>query len=409
MKKNLTLSLLVAAAIFLAPLNLFFKWHETEAYVGGIFTDYLVQKLWLGEIPVLLTIIIWLVGKIRGEQKKIQPFLKKNAAWLILLLFLGARQFFSTAPIVSLWFFTKLLEWLLFGWCLIDVWPNLRHRLIQTALLLTIVFQGFITTAQFIHQQPLFDYQVLGETRFAGAINVARAEFKTGEKILPYGTTAHPNILAGVMVLAGAWWLTQRAISQKKLGWLELGIVALVSWSIFLTQSTSALISWTLFLLWQEWSWLQARGTNIALGLLILTPAVLLFAPTTWQTESFFRRNLLNAHAVTEFFKQPLIGVGLNQFTGTMANLTGQASDQFIRFIQPAHHVPLLWLAETGLLGLVLIWSLFKKINWTKPTPWLLTLTPLLSLDHYLLTQWVGGLLLTIIIVYQHQSDKNKN
>ena len=72
------LSLLIYAAIFLAPLNLFLKWGELNAYVGGIFTDYLVQKFWLSEIPLLLALFLWLPKKIIQEKTKIIDFLKKN-------------------------------------------------------------------------------------------------------------------------------------------------------------------------------------------------------------------------------------------------------------------------------------------------------------------------------------------
>jgi hypothetical protein len=70
---------------------------------------------------------------------------------------------------------------------------------------------------------------------------------------------------------------------------------------------------------------------------------------------------------------------------------------ELIRFIQPTHNVPLLLLAETGLLGGVSMYLLAKKYLLKTDPAWLVLLAVLVSLDHYLVTQWVGGVLLVLI------------
>jgi O-antigen ligase len=406
--KNNSLSLLIAAAIFLAPINLFIKWGEAQAYVGGIFTDYLIQKFWLAEIPVILTILIWLVYLIRRQKIKILPFLKKNRWWLLALSALFVRQIFSPQPIIAGWYFLKMLELVFFARCLIDLWPKIHRALFRWALLLTIVFQAGLATYQFFQQQSLFAYHILGETQLTGSINIARAEFKTGEVILPYGTTAHPNILAGVVTILGIIWLQLGTRHKRSINIKYLSVVLIIVWILFITQSTSALLAFIIFLLLQIWPVLKLFSLQLAILIMIATPLALIFIPSHWQTESIFRRVFLNAHAVSVVASQPLLGTGLDQYTTKLKDIAGESSTQFIRFIQPVHNVPLLWLAETGLVGVILLGSVVGRLKLNKHAVWLLVLAPILSLDHYLLTQWAGGMLLVIALAVQLAQQQAK-
>lgn len=386
-------SVALAAAVFLAPLNLFLKWQESTAYVGGIFTDYLVPKFWIGEIPVLVILALWLPTRLKS--------IKKNSLkhwWPVLLLTATfiARQLTTPLPMVSGWYLVKLIELVLFGWCFASLWPTLNHRLIRLTVLSAILLQASLATFQFVAQRSLFAYEVLGETRLTYAINIARAQFATGEKIVPYGTTAHPNILAGVMVVLGVWWLQQQSnILRKK---RALVLVAIISWVLFLTQAYSAIFAWVLYALWQSFPRLRQFGGWVAALIVITGPLLIATLPPNWQTPSTLRRNLLSEHAAQVWTQAPWGGTGLGLFTTTLHNPQQQVRE-LVRFIQPVHHVPLLILAETGVIGAGLLyfgWQYGR--SWlTKNAHWLVILAPLLAFDHYLVTQWVGGFCLTLI------------
>ncbi|MFH2118318.1 MAG: O-antigen ligase family protein [Candidatus Paceibacterota bacterium] len=391
------LPLLVAAVIFLAPLNLFLKWGELNAYVGGIFTDYLVQKLWLSEIPLLLALFLWLPKKIIQEKRKIIPFFKKNKIWLSLFILLVIRQFFSPLPMVSFWYLAKAIELSLFIWLLRTNRSIFNHPLLRRAILLALLLQIGVASLQFARQKSLFDYFVLGETQLTGSINIARVNFKSGEMILPYGTTAHPNILAGIVAIFSLSWLHLQAKFKKQFGWWELMVVGLSSWVLFLTQSFTAILAFSLFLFLQSFPKLKKIGYYLASNLLVLIPLLIFLIPAQLQTESLFRRNFLNSQTITVIAHQPFIGIGANMFTTTLKAPFSNAGE-LIRFIQPTHNVPLLFFAETGLLGLVLIYLLIKKYLLKIDPAWLVLLAVLLSLDHYLVTQWVGGILLVLIL-----------
>ncbi len=391
---------MLASAIFLAPLNLFIKWGESHAYVGGIFSDYLVNKLWLAEIPVLLIAVWWLPKKIIANRQKIIQFAKKYW-WLFLgLLIFVARQFFSILPTASWWYLLKVIELLIFAACLKEILPKVDRRLIEYVLLITVIFQFGVGLLQFINQQPLFDYHILGETQFTGSINVAKASFTDGETSLAYGTTAHPNILAGVVTILGLLWLEIRLLANKKPQWLELVVVAIIAVTLFITQSYSALLATSLFLLIKTFPSVAKQPKPLAWSIGLLIPLLLIFLTTQTNDQSIFRRAFLNAHAVSLVAEQPLFGTGLNNFTTTLDQVT---HPELVRFIQPAHNVFLLILAETGLLGLLLIWQALRAGRLIIPTAWLVLLITLLSLDHYLVTQWVGGVLLALAVIINHR------
>ncbi|HEX9817556.1 MAG TPA: O-antigen ligase family protein [Patescibacteria group bacterium] len=386
----------------MSPLNLFLKWGEINAYVGGIFSDYLLQKLWLSEIPLLLAIILWLPKKIIREKGKIILFLKKNKAWFSLLIFFIARQFFTPLPIISIWYLLKTIELGLFIWCIKDNWQAINQPLLSQVLLLSLLLQITVGLLQFHRQQALFPYMILGETQLAGTINIARANFKIGEVILPYGTTAHPNILTGTIMVTTFIWLELRTRVKKTLGWLELIVFSLSCWLIFLTQSMTAFLAMSLFLSLQIFPKLKVFGSYLASNLLVLLPLFIFLIPATLQTESLFRRNFLNSQAFAISQEQPIAGVGLGLFTTTLKTPSAHFGE-LVRFVQPAHNVPLLLLAETGIVGLLLVFLTIKKYFWPIDAPWLVLLSVLLSLDHYLVTQWAGGVLLALILATKTQ------
>jgi O-antigen ligase len=134
----------------------------------------------------------------------------------------------------------------------------------------------------------------------------------------------------------------------------------------------------------------------------VLLPLFIFLIPATLQTESLFRRNFLNSQAFAISQEQPIAGVGLGLFTTTLKTPSAHFGE-LVRFVQPAHNVPLLLLAETGIVGLLLVFLTIKKYFWPIDAPWLVLLSVLLSLDHYLVTQWAGGVLLALILATKTQ------
>jgi len=106
-------------------------------------------------------------------------------------------------------------------------------------------------------------------------------------------------------------------------------------------------------------------------------------------------------------FDHPILGVGMNNF---VVNLEKYAlTKEVVRFIQPVHHVGLLWLSQTGLLGVIWLISLGQKMSKQIKISLSLTilvLLPILSLDHYLLTIQTGMILMALTVGLINQTSQ---
>ncbi|MBT6755813.1 MAG: hypothetical protein HOA85_00885 [Candidatus Pacebacteria bacterium] len=425
-QKNIVYNWLVAIIIFLAPFNLFYKWSENSAYINGILSDYLIPKIWLVEIPILLTLFIWVIDYLRKfitasnskKSKTISEILlniKNNKLFVSLLLAFFLRQLFSINSLSSLLITLRLSELFLFGLFIKNNIKYISQKIIYIAITISILLQVSLANYQFFSQKNLFPYFVSGETNLTGSLNIAKLFFKKGIYVAPYGSTAHPNILAGYLVIMiiiltrliqknsivkTTIEVTRNEIKNKKIiqkylvGWLG---ISLISWTLFLTQSYSAIISFIVFITLKTFPKLVKKLSYLLFFITALTIPIMLFLLS--QKTSFIsidRRVFLNQKAILSFTENILWGTGLNNFLYSLKTIN---TSEIVRFLQPAHNIFLLWLTETGLLGIALIAVLQKQIRKHVSLLTLFVLLPIVSLDHYFLTQWIGNYML-ILMVY---------
>ncbi|MDQ5951862.1 MAG: hypothetical protein QG639_1143, partial [Patescibacteria group bacterium] len=212
------------------------------------------------------------------------------------------------------------------------------------------------------------------------------------ERLLSYGTTAHPNILAGTVVLMYLWILAKNKNLYFKLLLLPVSIL------LFLTQSWSASIALAIgvLILYKP----KIASVNILRTILwisLVIPFVIPFINLGDQQPSISRRVGLMDIALNMVESHPLIGVGLNNFTAVMEEYG--SSQEFVRFIQPVHNSFWLYIAETGVVGIIFFWRLSKKyLRHCSLRPLALSLIPILSLDHYLTTNQTGILILVFFL-----------
>jgi len=93
----------------------------------------------------------------------------------------------------------------------------------------------------------------------------------------------------------------------------------------------------------------------------------------------------------------PFIGVGVQNFTTQVEKYS--PSKEVVRFVQPAHNAVLLFFAETGILGLMLVLLLCKLCKHPTHVLVFLPLLPILLLDHYLLTIQSGNVLMLFYFI----------
>lgn len=421
----------VALVLFLLPTNLFLTLCENCGYTAGLLSDYLIPKLYLQDLPVISALVLSaFLGFFSMKRPRTATSLITRTSlvlaliWTLLLL----TQLMSANPGLGALHWLRITIFTAFGYM---VWRNLGdlRQLVLKSSQLGLVFQAIVAIIQWYSQSSLAGYWLLGEPTLSAYSGITKTVINGAQFILPYGTTPHPNILGGyasIVVVFSVFSLvknTQKSIHRYHLLDTYFSIASILAGLsvIFLTQSAPAALALILagalagIALNIPPTWLQKISIPkpfFLLFFLVLWSTIALF---TWQigqnkitNPSLFRRAYLLESSQKIISENVLIGVGLGQFTSA----TSQEIRPFetSRFNQPVHHVILLWVSETGILGLVFFlvnfWLLLRQESpktLQKPLcmslfSQLLILTPLLIWDHYLISLPQGQLLITIWI-----------
>ena len=399
--------------ILFSALNLSLKWGFPAATINYWLVDYLLVKLYLGEILLALAVFAVIVRKIKTGGKLTEKRLLFFALVFFLLVFLSSLV---KIPFLTLFLYGQI--GLIFVVAVIvreklekeQKWENW----LINGLNGLIFGESCLAIYQLLKQKNWLPYSFLGETNLKATHDLARGVFFGKSLILPYGTMAHPNILAGTTVIL-LWWLWRKTNFEK---WWQKIVLALGLLTLILTQSLTAgvfalglVISAIVDRQLNQQKLLEKKSLNIWQGAILLIIIILIpllitrAARLLPENDSLVRRAHLNQAAFSMWQKNPIFGVGLGQFT---ANL-----EQFWpnnQFTQPVHNVFLLFLAENGLFGMVFWLFFWKKSQKTKLTGnkqiphnfanllIFLSWTIFLSLDHYLITSF-WGLLVWLVFV----------
>ncbi len=411
---RILLQALVFLLIVFIPSNLFLNLSPEMAYVSGLKVDYLIPKVWASEIIILNLLWIWLlhvnIKKINKE--KIKKFTVDNKFTIILSSIFLVRQLFTPRPISSIFFLIQLLLNLFFIFFLKNHRWLFKKQIINWAVFCSATTQFCLAIFQFINQRALLAYQLFGEPQFEPYFRMSRHLFNGKEKILSYGSTAHPNVLAGSTVIFCLILLikiTKKHTNFDKILWIISFIFTLIL--LYTTQSFSALLTLVIggaIIVANNNSATPFNKKVFDKFLMLFLLISLICSPITIfqlsklypQEPSIIRRHTLNITALNIFKKEWLVGSGLNQFTLYLDSFSHQA--EVVRFVQPVHHVGLLLLAETGVVGLLLFAQIKKLLNKSsKKTLFLILsiLAPLLVLDHYLFTLQTGQLLFSLLFI----------
>lgn len=401
--------LLLQIAIFLIPTNLALHWYTKEAYIHGVLIDYLLPKLYLSDLPILLILTPLIIKRFKSI---------KNIATPVILLFLYLFLITVTAqrPVAGLWTWFKLIEFSLFGYYLYQksIQADLV-RLFKPPLIAALLSQSILGLLQYIKQSSVFEYILFGEPRLEATASVAKDTFSGVLKLLPYGTTPHPNVLAGFLTTGILLILIPTTKLPKKFNLLVLNLftICLSIWVLWLTRSQTAMVSISICLIFFSIYHYTRRhskvGHNhlavfITLIYIVMTASVIYHSISLSDNSSVIRRYRLLITYEKLFLQQPFLGTGLNQSIPGSINIFPPNSA--IPFFQPVHSIYLFCITEIGILGTVLLiwiaWSARRSLQKRFLNPACFPLYNLLIiglLDHYPVTLQSGQLLLMLSLV----------
>lgn len=412
------INILIGLLPVVATSNLFLVFCQSCGYVAGLRSDYLLPRLYAVDL-LLLAIVGWGIwNNVLTWPKKI-PRTAALVGMSLVALF-GLRQLWAPAPWVASWTFIQYGLIMAAGYTLVKAWRAGSSRALMVGLVTGLFLQIVVAGYQVVYQRPLFEYHVLGETNIQRVVGITTRDFGSASIITPYGTTAHPNVLAGfiaVYSLLLCRFLLFSKTSEKNLlinKW-AITLVTTSSWVIlWFTQSASGaalLVTGGLWLAGEQWfqkkqlnpakqtRWLQ--WMVISLILVWFTSGFLTFSLENNIT-SITRRQYLLQTSWTMLQQHWVLGSGLSNFTALGEQFS--PTREVVRFNQPVHHVGWLWAAETGLLGLVmavaLIWPFrHNRQAITALVGVLVIALPALAWDHYLVSVESGRVLLGIILL----------
>ncbi len=428
-------TILLAALVFLVPANLFLQFNTQSAMVRGLVVDYALPRISIQEI-ILIGLLLAGLWHARGLASTLKSASKRWQTWatVIAVLALGYRQtqaMFAAAAVV------QFGEYMVVGallWLILNS-KTLRQRVTLFfkspvgiySLLATVLFQSLVALYQFWWQRSLAGYWFLGEGNMQAWTGLSRVSWGGAQLTAPMGTTAHPNILAGVLVvyLILSWAIllgksTPPAQGLRRVTPLFLGLTTgLALLAITATQSVSATMGltlgtggliasrWLFSHRWQKLSknlqrYLKNVGWISWLVVFICAPIMVsLLAAQPGASDSLTRRAYLNQAGWQMWLSQPLTGVGLQNSAAQIEQYSQVR--EIVRFVQPPHHAGITLLAETGLLGVlvaaVFIWQMARKgeqkIGWIVAA----ALLPMVSFDHYAVTIDSGRMLVLICLL----------
>ena len=430
---------LLFSIIFFLPVQLGKHFWPAFSYVEGLRIDYLSPTLYFTDILIGLLFIVWFFCHpefISGSHKmlkRVQHDSLKKVFWekwllVVLVIFIILGIVSSLSPLAGWYKFLKIVEFSFLGFYAATKLKIKKDLpLILVLLSIGVAFESILAIAQFIQKSSLGGpLWFLGERMFSGQTpGIANANIDGRLILRPYATFSHPNVLAGYLVIAMTFLLFDfKKIFSGVI--LVLGTIALL-----LTLSRVAIVLWAVIaVLWLTAYFKKKRVIGllvvlVCIGSILLTPLSSRFTSLVdSDRETITRRQELNMAAVEMFKKSPVVGVGLNNFLVNLPEYqkptSGPARNALHSnaggplWMQPAHNIYLLILAETGIVGFVFfLWFLRKtyimikdkglrikkknkKVSLIVYHSSFIIVLALGFFDHYLFTQQQGQLLLAL-------------
>jgi len=386
--------------IFLLTFPLSMRWvvYESASYRFGHFNPWVTGFVYLPEVLLLGTFVLWVIQKRKNEQ---EIDFKSKVLWIVFGLF-AANAFLVTLiqgdPFLGALFILRLFEGLIVFWLITD--RILLPQQTVTFLLFGAMIQIVWGYAQFRLNHSL-GLGLLGES-FLGpdVLGVAKLDLANGfRQIRAYGSFLHPNILAAYLLIIffiGLNYLKRRGV----LLW-----AALFSLGLYLTHSRAAMLAGgtglILYFIFAKAKTLSFKKSVImAVGLALIVVNAWFFVNSSLirvSDVSWQERLTQNQESFALWKKKPF-GFGVSNYTLKLERIAPTKLQPWD--FQPVHNTFFLTLNEVGAQGfallVVFLFILFSNFWQTANATPAMVLLLLAPFDHYLWDSFAGLILVAL-------------
>lgn len=380
----------VIGVLFLLPWQT--RWIFGQMEVFGEPVSLGTLSIYATQVLIAVFVILYLVTQ--KERLHIQP-----RAWFASFIFIATAALASHNGIAYL-HLIALFSVFLLVWILKSVGMN-KQQFIQV-IVLSLVLPVLLGLFQLI-------FGFSGASTWLGlaardALTLGDSVFLIGgERILrAYGSFPHPNIFAGYLLIGlwGAWQLIQ---CGKKWAWGALGGFVV---SLLATGSQAACLgalvmaAWVVFKPQQKHRWIAV----------IILAAISLGAVWVGVGDSFLERQQ-QYFALGDIMNFQFFTTGIGPMNYLFHWEFMQSGIDWWLY-QPIHNVPLLMIAELGVIGFG-AWFYYlaaPRMGFLvkgEHFPLVLAFIPPLLLDHYLWTTWAGLVIVALILSIDNLTKKS--
>ncbi|PJB27370.1 hypothetical protein COV05_01590 [Candidatus Uhrbacteria bacterium CG10_big_fil_rev_8_21_14_0_10_48_16] len=398
-------NILFLLSVFFLPWQT--QWIISTLLVSGEPSQFGVFSLYVVEILIAFAFLL------RGRQ---QTHGLVRRTWQALYFFLAVAFFsLSFSGIVGVgWFhMIHMVSAGMFFFLITDERTNIKQVL--SIFLLGLMVPILLGWVQVLYGSSQASTALGVASKDAVTPGVAVVETVSGRMLRAYGTFPHPNIFGGYVAfgIIALVWLSRfvERFTHRIVG--ILGSVALGA-TLIVTFSRSAWLGLftAFFLLMGMMFWQKKIPPRRAFPMMILGLASILVTLGVFHSQVISRFNptiRIEAISIEErasqyqtfgdiFWEAPLLGVGPNAYTFTLASLD---PDHPVWSYQPIHNTFLLILAELGIVGFVMLFYWLYQMDMVvharrRSANGLFALTIGASFlviglfDHYLWTFWPG-------------------
>jgi len=392
------------------------------SFIYGIRVDYLSPTLYLTDILIFFLFVFWalLTFKKKKFLSSILRLKKLSNSFKLFFLFLTiiiVGIILSNNQLAGWYGLIKLMEFMFFGFYTLKFINKERFKAVLILFSITVIFESILSIFQFINKESLGGlFYFFGERAFNGQTpGIANASLN-GELVLrPYATFSHPNVLAGFLIIGMTLLIYNSNLITSRFNKMLINTAFFLGTvSLFLTMSRIAILLWLLIIiilgvrkinnkLTQKHFLIYLITASLLIAGILFTPIGSRFINLNFSDEVFISRIELIRGSIQIIVKNPVLGVGINNYFTEFPQNFKTINSLFI--LQPVHNIYLLIASQIGLIGLSLffrfILKTYRNLRFTIYDLRFTILSGVLILgffDHYFLTLQQGQLLFSFIL-----------